>query len=76
MDAGQEVMYGLLFDSDDNSDEENFRVRRPRTFWERPNYFELYDDVFFRTRFRLSKDSTLIVLQHIKDRLEYASGDR
>lgn len=48
-------------------------VRRPRIFKDRHCYFEEYDDVDFCTRFRLSKDMTLDILQLIEDKLEYPS---
>ena len=60
-------------DLSDSDDDELliYDVRRPRWIRERNNYFEEYDDVDFKTRFRLSKESVLSVLDHIEHQLEF-----
>ena len=58
------------------SDEEyHDDIPRPRPRWirERSSYFEEYDDVDFLTRFRMSKETTVTILQQIEDQLEFPS---
>lgn len=70
-----ETAYNYVFENDilENIDTLDCIVRRPKIFKERRNYFEEYDDVDFCTRFRLSKESVLYVLDFIEDKLEYPS---
>ncbi|CAK1602658.1 unnamed protein product [Parnassius mnemosyne] len=74
-----EAAYNFIFEHENDDILENLElldniVRRPKTYKERRDYFEEYDDVDFRTRFRLSKESCLDVLQMIEDKLEYPSN--
>lgn len=62
--------YELAFE-DNDSDDEEFVVRRPRWIREREVPFHGLDDKDFVTRFRLSKQTVLLVLQAIEDRLEF-----
>ena len=60
--------------STSDSDEDiNFinelRAPAPRTFKERQNYAETLDDVNFLRRFRLSKESFLLLLDKIRDKI-------
>lgn len=63
----------------DDSDDELFvsylvRYDRPRIIRDRTNFFEYYDELKFRERFRLSKVSTLALLSKIESQLEYQSN--
>ncbi|KYM93682.1 PREDICTED: putative nuclease HARBI1 [Cyphomyrmex costatus] len=62
-------MYNILSSSDD----EDFEIvhRRPRQFKDRRNYFEELDDIEFKMRFRLNKETVLILLHHIYDELQF-----
>ncbi|XP_047511710.1 putative nuclease HARBI1 [Pieris napi] len=60
-------------DSDDDSENENYAVRRPRWIKERNDHFNNYDDEDFRIRFRLSKVATYNLLVKIENRLEFIS---
>lgn len=71
-----DTAYNFIFENSDlleDLDDLDNIVRRPRVFKERRHYFEEYDDVDFCTRFRLSKQSCLDVLELIEDKLEYPS---
>lgn len=60
-----------------SSDDEDIIVipqRRRKRFKHRLNYFEELDDIEFRMRFRLSKRSVLLVLEHIREDLESATN--
>lgn len=68
--------FNFIFENEDileNLDSLDNIVKRPRIYKERRKYFEEYDDVDFCTRFRLSKESVLDVLELIEDKLEYPS---
>lgn len=43
----------------------------PRRIYNRPNYFEEMDDLSFIRRFRLTKQTTLWVLELIEEHLEF-----
>lgn len=43
----------------------------PRQIYTRSNYFDQYDEASFRVRFRLSRESTLFLLNLIENQLEY-----
>lgn len=43
----------------------------PRRIYIRPNYFDLLDDLSFIRRFRLTKQTTLHVLELIEEKLEF-----
>lgn len=62
-------MYNLIFEEE--SDDDDVIVRRPRWLRERCDFFELYDEVDFKIHFRLSKQSAMYVLELIENRLEY-----
>lgn len=70
-----DVAFNYVFETDvlENLDIIDRIVRRPRIFKERHDYFEEYDDVDFFTRFCLSKQSVLGVLELIEHKLEYSS---
>nr|XP_026498851.1 putative nuclease HARBI1 [Vanessa tameamea] len=70
-----DAAYNFIFENNvlENLDYLDTIVRRPRIFKERRSYFEEYDDLDFCTRFRLSKETTLDILQLIEDKLEYPS---
>lgn len=44
---------------------------RPRIFRERADHFERYDEVDFKMRYRLSKETVLFVLEKIEHILEF-----
>lgn len=50
-------------------------MARPRLFRERPDFFSKYDDADFLSRYRLSKETVLFLLDKIEPCLEY-SDDR
>lgn len=54
----------VVFDDDDENDDEVIAMqRRPKIFYERVNYLELYDDHDFLNRFRLSKATFNTILR-------------
>ncbi|CAI6353257.1 unnamed protein product [Macrosiphum euphorbiae] len=59
----------LLFDDDDDDEEIIAMQRRPRIFYERVNYCELYDDHDFINRFRISKATFSMVLRLIENEI-------
>lgn len=64
-------LYDLVFE--DDSDEEQFVVQRPRWIKEREDYFHNLDNEDFEIRFRLSKEAALQILESIEDRIEFAN---
>ena len=63
-----EIVENVLTSSDDE-DEELFNLaqRRPRIFKKRVNLFDTFDDIDFHTRFGLTKNSVLEVLNQIEE---------
>lgn len=60
----------ILFDEDNANDDEVIAMqRRPRIFYERVNYLELYDDHDFINRFRLSKSTFSTILRLIENEI-------
>lgn len=60
----------ILFDEDNANDDEVIAMqRRPRIFYERVNYLELYDDHDFINRFRLSKSTFNTILRLIENEI-------
>ena len=47
-----------------------FIMRRKKTIRTRPNYFVDYDDIEFRSRFRVNKDTARHVLNLIRPHIE------
>ena len=62
-----ERMINMIFEDDE------LIPRRPRIISERTNFFNILDDKDFEMRFRLSKRSTLEVLESIEGNLEFPS---
>lgn len=59
-------------DSDDEILTELFvRMRKEKNVRRRPNYFDDYNDSEFTTRFRLSKEAVLRLLDLINDQIEH-----
>ncbi|KAK9751491.1 hypothetical protein QE152_g4954 [Popillia japonica] len=56
-----------VFVSDDEDIVLNNRQRRPKRYFDRVNYFDEYDDQEFFSRFRLQKNTCLLLLQEIED---------
>ncbi|XP_036150400.1 putative nuclease HARBI1 [Monomorium pharaonis] len=56
---------------EDNDDEDEFVVRRPRWIRDREDHFHNLDDTDFVMRFRLSKRTVLSVLETIENQLEF-----
>ncbi|XP_011705880.1 PREDICTED: putative nuclease HARBI1 [Wasmannia auropunctata] len=54
--------------------ENDQQQRRRRKFKHRINYFEELDDVDFKMRFRLNKQSVLLVLEEIRGELEFLTN--
>jgi len=60
----------VLFDDDNENDDEVIAMqRRPKIFYERVNYHELYDDHDFINRFRLSKATFNSILRLIENEI-------
>lgn len=60
----------ILFSSDDE-DNGNIAInRRQRQFKQRRNYLEELDAIDFKIRFRLNKETVLIILNHINDEIQ------
>ena len=55
-------------------DELETLTRRPRIFQTRRNFYEEYDELSFKTRFRLFKFSALHILGLIEDKLEFPNN--
>jgi len=50
----------------------NLRInRRQLRLMERINYFEILDDIDFKRRFRISKNSFIMLLGRIEDEIEH-----
>lgn len=60
--------YNILSSSDDE-DIIRHIDRRPKKFKLRMNYFDDLDDIEFKMRFRLNKNSVLLVLNNIEEEL-------
>ncbi|XP_063917859.1 putative nuclease HARBI1 [Zophobas morio] len=61
-----------ILEEDDDLDVLEFVVHGiPRQIYERKNYFDAFDEVAFRRRFRLSRASVLCLLEEIERELEY-----
>lgn len=58
-----------IFESDDDGDDDNFLIRRPYTIKNKPNNFQVWDNIEFFKRFRLKKNAVLELLHAIEDRL-------
>lgn len=60
-------MYRRIIYANEDDDEQIIAMqRRPRIFYERINYSELYDDHDFINRFRISKATFSIILRLIE----------
>lgn len=62
----------LSFSGDENLDDHQ-EQRRRRMFKQRLNYFDELDDIEFKMRFRLNKHSVLLILEEIREELEFAN---
>ncbi|KAB0790609.1 hypothetical protein PPYR_14985, partial [Photinus pyralis] len=69
MNPARRRIFAMVFDDSDSEDE--FLVRRPRWIREREDHIHTLDDLDFITRYHVSKQTTLNVLQQIEDHLEY-----
>lgn len=63
-------LFNLMLSSDDENDQEQHRRRR-RKFKQRTNYFDELNDIEFKMRFRLNKQSVLLILEEIREKLEF-----
>ena len=60
----------ILFDDENAIDDEIIAMQqRPKIFYARVNYLELYDDHDFINRFRLSKTTFKTVLRSIENEI-------
>jgi len=59
-----------------SSDDENYQEqhRRRRKFKQHINYFDELDDIEFKMRFRLNKQSILLIFEKIKEELEFLTN--
>ncbi|KYN30148.1 hypothetical protein ALC57_00389 [Trachymyrmex cornetzi] len=64
-------LFNLVLSSSDD-DEEQFRRRSK--FKQRINYFDELDDIEFKMRFRLNKQSVLLILEEIRQVLEFVTN--
>lgn len=62
-------LFNLMLSSDDENDQEH--RRRRRKFKQRTNYFDELNDIEFKMRFRLNKQSVLLILEEIREELEF-----
>ncbi|KAK4882724.1 hypothetical protein RN001_006043 [Aquatica leii] len=60
----------LLDSTSSSSSSDDEYVRRPKRYKKRKNYVEIYDDLDFFERFRLTKETFSTVLLQIQDRLQ------
>lgn len=60
-----------IFLEDDNDILDIIDMGFPRRIFERSNYFEDMDDMSFFRRFRLTKPSSMDILERIEHQLEY-----
>lgn len=67
------MAYNILSSSDDD-DIIRCIDRRPRRLKLRRNYFDDLDDIEFKMRFRLNKNSVLLVLDSIEEELTFLSN--
>ena len=65
--------YNILSSSDDE-DIVNLVNRRRKTFKPRHNYIDELDDVEFKMRFRLDKNTVILLCDEIKDQLTFATN--
>jgi len=63
----------VLSSSDDENLDDHQEQRRRRMFKQRINYFDELDDIEFKMRFRLNKHSVLLILEEIREELEFAN---
>jgi len=64
----------ILYDDDSKNDDEVIGMQlRPRIFYDRINYLELYDDHDFINRFRLSKATFNTILRLIENEISPSS---
>lgn len=61
----------ILFSSDDEDNGNVIINRRRRQFKQRRNYFEDLDEVEFKMRFRLNKETVQIILNNIYHELQF-----
>lgn len=66
--------YDLVLSSSDDEDIIEQFNRRERRFKERINYSEDLDELEFKMRFRLSKGSVLMILENIREELEFLTN--
>lgn len=60
----------ILFDHENANDDEVIALqRRPKIFYERVNYLEMYDDHDFINRFRVSKATFKSILRSIENEI-------
>jgi len=64
----------VLSSSDDENYEEQEQHRRRKKFKRRINYFEELDDIEFKMRFRLNKQSVLLILEEIREKLAFCTN--
>jgi len=59
-----------------SSDDENYEEqhRRRKKFKQRINYFDELDDIEFKMRFRLNKQSVLLIFEEIREELEFLTN--
>ncbi|XP_066583898.1 putative nuclease HARBI1 [Prorops nasuta] len=62
--------------NDDNEATDQLQHRRPRIIRDRMNWFQLYDDVDFKIRFRLSKEMVNMLMGKIEHKLIVYNTER
>lgn len=73
MDFLRQILNDEMSEEDEHHGELNLLPSRPRRILTRADPFNFYDDVDFKLRFRLDKESAQIVLSLISSELEHPS---
>lgn len=68
------MAYYNILSSSDNEDVIRYINRRPKKLKLRMNYFDNLDDIEFKMRFRLNKNSVLLVLNIIEEELTFPTN--
>ncbi|EZA47363.1 hypothetical protein X777_16257 [Ooceraea biroi] len=66
--------YNFVLSSSDDEDIIPHYNRRERRFKELVNYFEVLDELEFKMRFRLSKQTVLLILEQIREELVFLTN--
>ncbi|KYQ55385.1 hypothetical protein ALC60_05754 [Trachymyrmex zeteki] len=62
-------LFNLVLSSSDDENNDEEQHRRQRKYKQRIHYFDVLDDVEFKMRFRLNKQSVLLILEEIREKI-------